>query len=476
MSWIRQHLRSPDAQPIAEAGGPDHSLSDAPPSRWSGALEIALFLGLALAVDAVWGQGDRFWTVEPHPFWVIVLLMATQYGTRDALMAAAASSAALLVFNVPAHQIDQDVHAYTVTVLLRPLLWTLAALVLGELRMSHRRTFAALVERVTSSERQVDVLSRTHQELTSIKERLETRLAGQMRTAVSVYQAAKTLESLDPRKVLEGAAELVRIGLNARAYSVFLLEGSELRLASAAGWREGARFPDRYAESSALFQAVVGRQRFVSVAQVDGEQTLAGEGLVAGPLVHPRTGALIGMLKVEELAFLDLNLSSLHTFQALCEWVSLAYANAREHEATRVLDDETSLYASGFLDRQAAYLAHIARRFGFDLSMLLLRVEVDGLTDDLRAKVPSALADVAREVLRKTDLAFDYRQSDHQFAVLLPGAPAENVLVVADKLAAGLSARLGRDVHCQSEVRTLARAIEHTSPSARRGAANEEAA
>ena len=39
-------------------------------------LEIVLFFAVVLSVDFLLLDGDRFWDVRPHPFWLIVILLA----------------------------------------------------------------------------------------------------------------------------------------------------------------------------------------------------------------------------------------------------------------------------------------------------------------------------------------------------------------------------------------------------------------
>jgi hypothetical protein len=452
-------MRAPDPERQGHTATVDPRAVDAAPSLWSAPLEIAVFLGLALGVDTLWGVGNRFWDVEPHPFWIVVLLMAVHYGTWEALIASVASSAALLLGNLPAQRLDQDVHVYTIAVLLRPLLWTLASFVLGELRMRQRHRFADLYGELVHAERRIDLLSHAHGELSAAKDRLETRLAGQLRTATNMFQAARSLETLDPAAVLAGAADMLRLALNARSFSLFLLESDALVLAAAQGWEGRDGRPRRYDASSGLFTAIVTRHRLVSVVTPEGEEVLQGHGLMAAALVHPDTGQLLGMIKIEELAFLDFNTASLQTFRALCDWIAAAYANALTHKTTQMVDESTRLYGSLFLDRQADYLTHVARRFRFDLSLLVIRVDVAGLSVDQVRQLPAVLGDIARQVLRRTDLA-----SDHDgvggFAVLLPGAPPENVVVVATKLVERLRAVLGPDVACRTEVRSLHHAGE----------------
>jgi polysaccharide biosynthesis protein PelD len=437
---------------MAQPGG-------SPRKRWTvrrtAIVEIGLFLVLVLVVDRFWGHGDRFAGVEPHPFWAIVLLMAVQYGTSEALLATAASTVALLAGHLPAQTFDQDVHQYALQVLSRPLLWMVASVILGELRGRHRQKQAETSERLRDAERQVALLSQGHAELSATKARLETRLAGQLRTAAGVLDAGRKADALDPAQVLAGATDLLRTALNAKACSLFLLSGDALTLAAADGWSEGRAFAERHGNATPLFQEIVGAQRYVSVASPDGERVLQAEGLMAGPLVDPSSGTLFGMLKVEEMGFLDFNLSSVQTFRAVCTWIAAAYGKALAHRRSQIEDETTHLYSMTYFDRQTAYLTQMARRFGFDLTLLLVHVQGDEIPDAARQQLPAVLGEVSRRVLRGTDLLFSHQPPGMQFAVLLPGATADGAVVVARKLVGALRDACGFDVACTTQVRAL---------------------
>ncbi len=400
--------------------------------------------------------------MEPHPFWAIVLLMAVQYGTREALVAAAVSSLALLAGNLPAQNFDQSVHEYAVHVLWRPLVWMIAGVVLGELRVRQRQLQLETDERLHHAERRVTLLSTANGDLMAAKERLETRLAGQLRTATDMFQAARALETLDPGKLLAGASDLVTVALNAKAFSIFLLEKGVLELAATEGWGEGRELARRYVSTEPLYQEVVAAQRFVTVATPGGEAALRGQGLIAGPLICPASGRLVGMLKIEEMTFLDFNLSAVHTFKALCAWIASAYENAATHKKNEIEDANTQLYGMRYLDRQMDFLAEIALRFGFDLTLLLVRIDMDSLSDEERRSVPAALGAVAKRVLRRTDLVFSHEPPGTQFAVRLPGAPPENGHAVTRKLMEGLREACGREIRCTSRAQALCRAGDKT--------------
>jgi GGDEF domain-containing protein len=178
------------------------------------------------------------------------------------------------------------------------------------------------------------------------------------------------------------------------------------------------------------------------VANPEDERLLAGVGLIAAPIIAPDTGHLAGMLQIEELGFLDLNFSNVQTFKVLCEWIGAAYDNALRYQTARsegVMNAQTELFAYGFLARQLSLFTLLARRIGFDLTMIVVRLENPSeLTDEQQVRVPIAFGQVVSKVLRKSDLAFDYQRTGSEFAVVLPATKAYGAYMVVDKLQDGI--------------------------------------
>jgi polysaccharide biosynthesis protein PelD len=152
------------------------------------------------------------------------------------------------------------------------------------------------------------------------------------------------------------------------------------------------------------------------------------------------------MLKIEKLGFLDLNFSNVQTFQVLCRWIGAAYENALRYQMARadaVVNSETELFAYGFLARQLAMLELLARRIGFDVTMIVMRLENPGdLTAEQQARVPVALSHTVKTVLRRSDLAFDYRRTGQEFALVLPATRVEGARIVIGKLQEALAGEL----------------------------------
>ena len=303
--------------------------------RAAALLEIVLFLGTALLVDRLVFGADRFATVSPHPFWIIVLLTAVQYGTNEALAATALASVALLAGAVPEQGFSEDLYDWLLRVSYNPVLWCIAAILLGEIRSGHRRRTEALKVSLAEAQKQADAIADAYEDLWQLKANLEVLVAGQLRTVRAMYEAAKAIERQSIGEVLIGIAQLVRSVINPSKFSIFLLSDPVLEGAICEGWTPDDSFQREFAACSPLFAAVVRDHRFVVVSNQGDEAILQGEGLLAGPLVSEQTGEVIGMLKIEDMPFLEFTPAGVQNFRILCEWIGTAIAHAQCFERLR---------------------------------------------------------------------------------------------------------------------------------------------
>lgn len=414
--------------------------------RRAAILETIGLLAVLLAIDYAFLDGNRFWNLSPHPFWIVVLLITTQYATSEGLLAAAASTAALLAWNIPEAQLDQDLYQHLYGITFEPTLWFVAAVALGELQARHRRERGQLRQDLTSSQEREATITQAYRQLDRLKQNLEARVAGQLRTVFTTYTAAKSIEKLGVGEVLVGISELVSSVMNPEKFSLFLLNGNQLEAAANEGWSGDDPYARDFNASSLLFQAVVGRKQFLCAAMSSDEKVLGGEGVLAGPLTSLDTGQIVGMLKIERLGFLDLNPTTIQNFRILCDWIGTAFANAARYEEsqnTGFYDPLRNLLSASFFDRQSAVLAKLAQRVGFDLTVLFLRIEVPDADDEERLRLARKVSAAADRGLRTTDLSFDYRQNGWDYAIILPNTNLTAAAVAAEKLVGALREEIG---------------------------------
>lgn len=409
--------------------------------RRSALIEIALFFALAFGIDAVDGSLDRFAAVDPHPYWLIVVAVAAQYGTTEGILAAFAATAALLAWNLPAATVGQDQYDHILRVARLPGLWLSTATALGELRLRQIRERDRLRTDLDKARLERETIAKTYAGLRTVKENLETRVAGHMRTVASLYRAARTIDHLEEGEVLMGVSGLLRAVLSPEKSSLFLLNDDALSAVTVEGWSADDRFARSFDHESQIYRVVVGERRFLCAAYPDDERILLGEGLLAGPLIAADTGELVGMIKIESIGFMEFNVASVESFHILCEWVGTALARARRYaaaRANRVLADDGSLFTSNYIERQAVFLARLGKRFGFETTMITIRPAVPRLSPEARSALAEAIATATREGLRATDLAAEHRMVGNEYGVVLPGATIETARRVAARLEAGV--------------------------------------
>lgn len=418
--------------------------------RASALFETVAFLLVMLVCNYFFGAGDRFWGVEPHPFWVIVVLIAVQYGTSEGVMAAVLASVALLFGNTPEQQLNQDMYAYLYEILHLPVLWLIGGVVVGELRQRHVREREYLQKELAEARKREEVIAESYHKVKTLKERLELKIASQLRASVNTYRAARAIEKTHPSDVLQGVQELVRSVMQPEKFSVYLLGNDGLTSTVTYGWQEGDNFPQHYSPTDSLYKEVVGNQHVLCIANRDHERILKDQGVLAGALVDNETGEINGMLKIEKIGFLDLNLSTIETFHAICEWVGMALVNAHKYQDAKqgsMLNPDHNLLSYGYFRRYTDYISALAKRVGFPVHMVVVRlVNSDKMSAEQRVKAARSISGAVKEALRAVDLAFDYQKDGAEYSIILPATNRAGAKIVLTKLEEGIRKKLPKSV------------------------------
>jgi len=296
--------------------------------------ETLFFLFAAVLLNMIIG-GNGFMSMELHPFWIIVLLITVQYGAKEALAAALLATVFLLVGNLPEQNLTETMYGYILRVAFLPFLWIATALVLGSIRSRQELEKQHLEERLTICETAKDDIARAYNCLKEAKEQLELRLAEEKRSVLTVYNVAKSLETLDPEDALTEVSKLVQTAFTPGKFSLYRYDGKALRVEATYGWGKSSAFSPRFDRNTLLARAVLEKKRMLSVANEQDEKLLDGQGMLAGPIYDTKTGTIYGMLKIEEIAFMDMGIRTYETFRIVCEWIGRVYANVEKYQSTQ---------------------------------------------------------------------------------------------------------------------------------------------
>src|SRR5581483_7890196 len=102
----------------------------------------------------------------------------------------------------------------------------------------HIRERDNLETSLMESERREQNIAQSYQRVRTLKDQMEVRMAGQLRSSVSAYQAARSMETLSPNEVLKGLEELVNVSLYPEQFSIYLLSNNRLEATLMHGWQE----------------------------------------------------------------------------------------------------------------------------------------------------------------------------------------------------------------------------------------------
>lgn len=410
--------------------------------RVSAIIEALLMLAAFVIVDAVFFAGDRFWNVNPHPFWVVVLLVAAQYGTAEGILAAALATLFYLIGNMPAQPEGLDRYDYLYDVFINPILWFVVGWGLGELRQRHIRERNRILKELEDSQQREELISDSYKFVKTRKENLEVQVSGQLASSIEAYRAAKAVETLDPKSVMQGVERLVKSVLGPQKFSLYIFHDNKLSATILHGWHPSDGYNQEIDSYSPLYQAVVGQQDTLVVANEQQEVALDGQGILAGPILDPDTRRVVGMLKVEQMDFVSLSLNTVETFRALCEWIGTALINARNYQTVKseaVINPERGLLTYNYFKRQSDYLAKLAKRVNFHLSLLVIKIsDPKSMTDADRITVARQIGESVKSALRSVDLAFDYQTDGEEYSILLPATNLPGANIVRDKIAKDL--------------------------------------
>lgn len=444
MSNVSPPVATENAVASSSAGTPVRK----PLLRRVALLEIIVFLGGALLIDQLLFDGTRFRDMQPHPFWIPVVLLSVQYGSRMGLVAAFACTVVFLFGNVPERLLEQDLHQWFFIVFKLPILWSVSAVIIGEISARHIGARNQLSQDLNEAFQRESTLAGSFHTLNVIKERMEIRVAGQWRTVSKTLKAARSIEHLDPSKVLSRSQDLVENLLECEKFSIYLLRENALHCSFDRGWddAEDEDYLRVFRAENPLFTTVVGERRVLCISNPVDEGILGDQGVLAGPLIVPETGEFLGMLKIERLSFGQLSLNTVKDFEFLCEWIGSIYGKAVAHQ----LSNDASFSEANQIFQNARafefyknYLSDLARRVGFNLTMITIRLpDYAILPNEMKARFMMVLGQSVKDVLRKTDLFFKSNEGKGEYALLLTGTEKQYMGLVKARLRESLEERL----------------------------------
>ena len=401
--------------------------------RLAALTETVVLLAILLGICFLLGRSDRFIEVSPHPFWAVVLLITVQYGSLEGIAAALLATLALYLWNMPPQHYNETLFDYQLRLATTPFLWFVAAFVLGEIRLRVEQQKVRLQNQLDDLTEQATTVQSAFLQLKTTKEQQDRQLASQRKTVASIYKTFKYLESLSPSQILMDLDKIFSMALAPKKFSVYAVGPNGFEVVTSHGWQTNDHYLRRITPDTPLFKAIADERRLVTIVDRADEALLAGQGILAAPLFDPESNLLLGMVKVEDVDFLEFNVSTLEAFKALCETIGLAYSHARRFRSLQrqaLYSDVKGVYSEIFLKEQRQYFERLAHAHQESLSALIVQT-----TDhQVQPGLEEALAKVIDSVVHPFGQVCKAGRDPLHFMVLLPRIDTEQAKNMTTRL------------------------------------------
>jgi hypothetical protein len=289
------------------------SLASAPRQDWQGAglpvlppgialVELLVLLVVPILLEWLLPNFPDLTQIQPHPYWLPILLLSLQYGTVSGFLAAIVAIIGAWLIGWPEQDIGENHFQYLVRIWTLPVLWIGTALILGQFRMRQIMQKIELQRQVEKLEHERTTLGDYAKRMRRRCDELERSMTARATPdAVRLVDALAALRSTKVSNIETTFRQCMHALLPEGQASLFVADGDGLTLVASFGWPRNARFARRLETSAPLTRAVLGDMRAVSSLHPGDELVLAGEGLIAVPAMLPGRSAIVGMLKAEDL-------------------------------------------------------------------------------------------------------------------------------------------------------------------------------
>jgi len=415
--------------------------------------EVIFLLAVVLAVDHYFFAGDRFLGVHPHPFFFIVLLVSVQYGALQGLVSALLATATLVTGNLPEQTFSQNIYDYIIHTWHQPVIWIVSSVILGGFRDRFMEERKALQKQWGHSQKQIAIFSKACEISDAERKRLETHVSGQSSFLLSLHQTALDIGAVGTEQILDNILEITHRVTKSKKCSWFVLDNAILESNSQYGWYMDDPYFRTFNALSPLFEQVIRHKRILSITNREDEEILNGQGMLAGPIIHPGTKKVYGMLKIEHMDFLSLNAQSVQTFKQLCEWLGTLLDPAQTtKDETRVINANTNtnneLFSKNYFGQLSEFLTLHNYKGAFKGQSIILHPPANiFLSGELQKEIRAVINKTMQTLIDKETLFFDGKKNNSEFVVAIAGISLEQAREISIALMKSLTGRLSDKIN-----------------------------
>ncbi len=388
--------------------------------------EIPVFFALLFGVNRfLLPQFPGFIGVDPHPYWIGILLFGFRYGVIAGLISGVLSA---LLYLYSAWVFLERYLFEDITFYILPSFFILVGVLVGVGVRRYQATLDRQTKEKQALEQTEKLLTDEIQTLKEIHVGLEKKVVTRMATIITLYEGARRLESVYLEELYGAILEFITKTLDAEKSALYLKEGDVLQVKGKIGWQDYEKRPEVIHWNEGVIGLAAASNKVVTVRDFlrPGEKqksALLGDAVIAGPLRNGETGDVVGVMSVQSISFLNFNSATINLFSFLLNWASRSIGRAnyiRELKAHEIIDPEYQLYShSYFISRVEQELSR-SKTYYLPLSVGFVKVDgLQGLPKNKTAPILTALSQLVKSSCREMDVVAKQDDPNIPFAFLL---------------------------------------------------------
>ena len=398
--------------------------------RWSSIVETLLFTAVILVVNhLIHPQDPGYLSIQPHPFWIVVLLISIRYVFRESLLCALIVAVAYISFVVFPGQTGYRFSAITLFADFKePLLFLIVAGFLSSYTQHLLERTQVLRGQVLDRNEEIAELRDRNQAAGQALRRLEGRIASEYTSILDLFAELAGTKQMSADQIKEQLLDILVRYLSVEEATYYDIERG--RLVRRFSITERPEEAEAGAQDFLLTQAL-GTEEIVHLGQFSQQDDLEryqGLCLMAGALRNA-SGDPIGLVSVEAIPFIDYNPHTFKLLGTVVEWWGTILEEAMRLEVLRsqsAFEEDLGLYNYNYFANRIAQEFERTRRFSLPMSLVLLRIDrIDEIFPQKLGQLRYGLATIINQVISELEMAAIYK-SDDLLAISFPIAMAED--------------------------------------------------
>jgi len=403
-------------------------------------VEIILGYALLTLFNFLWLPKQMGYVdIHPHPYWMVILLVAARYGFRPGLWAGILGGVLEFVLG-PLRIFFQDPLAeFDLSILHDTVIFICVGAIIGEIREIQKRAYIELREHHDELEKNYQTLKTHFNALSEAKQELDASVISQKDTLSTLHDAAQALRSLKEEDIYPAVLELLKTYVGVEASSIYVLDGGSLALKASVGEGRMARAARIEDLETGMIGKALQTGRLVALNSLlaeTGERGFSGENIICVPVLDT-AGNIYGIVNIEKIPFVKFNPLALRMTGLIADWCGAALENALIYKDAKdrdITDELTGAYNAAYLYKRLHEEFQRARRYRISLTVMVLELaDFELFLPEKKQEALMLVSQLLKRMIRSVDLLFRMNEPG-RFVLVLPNTDLAGARILRSKI------------------------------------------